>query len=148
MPRFIVQPLQGIGPVQFGMHRADVRAAMNLPVESFQQTGAPAATDAYLESCFQVFYDAADTVEYIELSRGGSITAIYGALDIFVTEAEQVVEQIAQEAAVDETDPELGYSYVFPALELSLWRPVLPEYEQEGRYFATIGVGRPGYYSG
>jgi hypothetical protein len=129
------------------MYQANVWAAMSLPVETFQKTGESTLTDIYLDSCFQVFYDLADTVEYIELSRGGPITAVYNDLDVFATDAEQVVRYIAQHAVFDTTDPELGYSYIFPALELSVWRPLLPEDGLEGCYFATIGIGRPGYYS-
>ena len=46
-------------------------------------------------------------------------------------------------------DPEVGYSYIFPSLELSVWRPPLPNNtsDPDGRCFRTIGVGRKGYYS-
>jgi len=120
---------------------------MELPVESFHKTGESPLVDAYLDSCFQVFYDEAYTVEYIELSRNGPLTAIYNDLDVFATTAEQVVQHIGQHAAFDASDPELGYSYIFPDLDLSVWRPHLPEDGPDGQYFATIGIGKPGYYS-
>ena len=48
----------------------------------------------------------------------------------------------------DADDPELGHSYVCPALDLSLWRPVVPEgpADDEGLTFRSVGVGRLGYY--
>ena len=52
-------------------------------------------------------------------------------------------------AAFDDSHPELGYSYVYPALETALWRPVIPESEDdaEGLTFETVGVGARGYFS-
>ena len=74
------------------------------------------------------------------------MTAIYQDLDVFTTVAEQVVQHITQQASFDADDPELGYSYIFPALDLSLWRPDLPEDNPGSQYFATIGIGKAGYY--
>ena len=73
----------------------------------------------------------------------------YRGTDVFAQPAARLVELVAQDGPYDPDDPELGYSYIFPHLELALWRPVLPEGEEdpEGRYFSTIGVGRPGYFS-
>ena len=71
-PTYDVEPLRGVGPVRLGMTRAESRAAMDLPVESFRKSPNDAAlTDAYLESSFQVFFDGGDRVEFIELSAGG-----------------------------------------------------------------------------
>jgi len=147
MPVYTVQPRQGVDPILFSMRRAEVRAAMNLPVVTFHKTGESPLVDAYLDSCLQVFYDLADRVEYIELSRGGPVTAIYHDLDVFATTADQVVQHIAQHAPFDASDPELGYSYIFPDLDLSVWRQHLPEDGPDGKYFATIGIGKLGYYS-
>jgi hypothetical protein len=147
MPLYTIQPHQGLGPIQFGMRRAEVRTAMQRPVETFYKGGESPLVDAYLDSCLQVFYDEADRVEYIELSSNGPLTAIYNDLDVFATAAEEVVQHITQHAAFDASDPELGYSYIFPDLDLSVWRPHLPEDGPDGQYFATIGIGKPGYYS-
>ena len=48
----------------------------------------------------------------------------------------------------DANDPELGYSYVYPELDLSLRRPVVAEGPEdvEGLTFRSVGVGRIGYY--
>jgi hypothetical protein len=51
---------------------------MQLPAVTFQKAaGDPTLTDAFFDSCLQVFYDAADMVEYIEVSRNGPVVAIY-----------------------------------------------------------------------
>ena len=59
----------------------------------------------------------------------------------------EAVTTVAAHAPFDPDDPELGHSYVFKALDLSLWRPVDDEDEPEGRTFMTVGIGRRGYYS-
>ncbi len=115
----------------------------------FSKDGAAVSTDAFHESAFQVFYDADDRVEYIELSASDRMTALLDGEEVLVVPAEQVVENLAHRTPFDESDPELGYSYVFLELELAFWRPTLPEDENgdDGRTFATVGVGRPGYFS-
>jgi hypothetical protein len=150
MTTYDVVPHQGVGPVRLGMTRAESRAAMGLPVQSLG-TG-QAARDLYLDATFQVSFDEAGRVEYIELSHGGPFIARYDSADVFATDADTLVGLIRRQAAYDEDDPECGYSYIFPALQLSVWRPVMPEDEdededdEEGRRFLTIGIGKPGYY--
>jgi hypothetical protein len=74
---------------------------------------------------------------------------MYKGHDVFETKAQDLVNFISQEAPYDPDDPEIGFSYVFPILELALWRPVKPEDEDdpEGQYFSTIGIGCQGYLS-
>jgi hypothetical protein len=144
-----VVPHEGIGPIVFGMSREQSRAAMGTTPETFRKSGHDATeTDAYHHSAFQVFFDK-DIVEYIELSADESVTATYKGRNVFETKAQELVDLVSREAPYDPEDPELGYSYIFPKLELALWRPLKPESEDdpEGRYFSTIGIGRQGYFS-
>jgi hypothetical protein len=143
-----VIPLKGVSPVLLGMSREESHAAMGVSPKTFRKSSDDASlTDAYDEATFQVFFDEKDAVEYIELSSGGAIPVLYKGLPVFETQADELIEIISQDAPYDENDPELGYSYIFPLLELSLWRPAISEDEEEGRYFSTIGIGRKGYYS-
>lgn len=122
---------------------------MTAPPHTFRKA-ATQRVDAYHNNSFQVFFDEQDTVEYIELSREeSSFVTLYKGRDVFALLAEDLVALIAQDAAFDPNDWELGYSYVFPDLELAVWRPVLPENTDDlnGRSFSTIGVGRLGYFS-
>jgi len=147
---FEVVPLKGVGPVLLKMGREESRAAMGIQPETFRKTVDSAMlTDSYYDSAFQVFFDDRDEVEYIELSSGGPISAIYKGISLFEIAAADLVEFLANDAPYDRNDPELGYSYIFPNLELSLWRPVLPENDEdeEGQYFSTVGIGTKGYYS-
>jgi hypothetical protein len=146
---------------------------MSLPVEAFQKSESAILTDAYLDSSFQVFFDAADRVEFIELSSGGPCVALYREARVLELSADEAIALVAQEAPpVDENGDAM--SVVFPALELSLWRPFAPydagdeifdsdenwesagfepiepppgDSPGEGTTFATVGIGRRGYFS-
>ena len=174
-PTFDVEPLRGVGPVRLGMTRDESRAAMGLPFESFQKSpGDAALTDAYLDSSFQVFFDREDRVDFIELSAGPDCVALYRGTPVLELPAEEAVALLARDAAPDLSEPEDETSVVFPALELSLWRPFAPDDEgddpfdddedwsdsgyepielepeeqgYDGRTYATIGVGKRGYFS-
>lgn len=150
MPVYIVQPFCGVGPVRFGMSPEEVRRSMPEPSTPFRkETTSQHEIDAFHDCAFQVFYGGVKpTVEYIELSRGSVVQPLYRGLDVFATPSEEVVAFIARDGAFDATDWEMPYSYVFRALQLSLWRPVIPDSDSdnEGRYFSTIGIGKPGYY--
>jgi hypothetical protein len=145
-----IAPLKGVGSILLGMRREVSRNAMGTSPKTVRKSSAAESlTDAYNESAFQIFFDAKDAVEYIELSSGGPIPVIYKGIPVFETPADDLIEVISLDAPYDENDPELGYSYVFPLLELSVWRPVIAESrnDEDGRYFSTIGIGRKGYYS-
>lgn len=145
-----VSPHVGVGPIRLGMSRSLVRSLMPGPRKSFRRASSnPHETDAFHGQGFQVFYGGAEpVVEYIELSRDSGFRALYGGMDIFETPADEVVALISSNAPFDPNDEEIGYSYIFPILDLSLWRPTVPDSPEdaEGRQFSTIGVGGKGYY--
>ena len=148
-----VVPHVGVGAVRLGMSRDDSRVAMGLLLQSFNDDVSELANDAYIldegRSGFYVFFDADDRVEYIELS--GVSNAVYKETLIFSTLAEQLTEIISRDADYDPDDPELGYAYTYPQLELALWRSAKPDIDsdniEEGKFFAIIGIGKAGYFS-
>ena len=99
-------------------------------------------TDAYHDSAFQVFFDADDRVEYVELSSDRAFGVLFADARVFSTPARALVQLLEQHAPYDPDEWELGYTYTFPRLELALWRP-----DKSQRNFSTVGVGRPGYFS-
>ena len=140
------------------MSRQEARDALDVPVLSFKKgPSSTSPTNAFLENAFQVFYDEDDCVEFIELSRGGSFTVLYQGTNVFETTAEELLGVVARDTDYDKDRPEQGYSFIFPEVELSLWRQNLledeeddmdgEEYEKPGTYFDTVGVGASGYYS-
>jgi hypothetical protein len=150
MPDYTVQPFVGVGPVLLGMSRDEVRRSMPEPAKPLRkERTSQHETDAFHQSAFQVFYGGDQpTVEYIELSRSSVVRALYRDIDVFATPADEVVAHISRDSEFDQSDAEIPYSYLFRGLQLSLWRPTIPESDTdtEGRYFATIGIGKNGYY--
>jgi hypothetical protein len=136
-------PHKGVDPVLLGMTRAAVRLALGDRFTSFHKTQSSAhPTDAWHAGAFQVFYGgAAPTVEYIELSRDADFSVLIMGRSAFDTLAAELVSLIETVTVSAKSDPEHGSSYIFPELDLSLWRPSLAD-----QRFATIGIGRSGYY--
>jgi len=144
---FHLDPLNGVGPVRLGMGREAVLAALGPPAASFYKgSNSRYATDAWFENDFQVFYKGEEpTVAFIELCNGHNLEAVLFGLSVFTTQVPALISEIARRAKLDETDPELGYTYTFPTLELAFWRP--HNDEEETPYFATVGIGVVGYFS-
>lgn len=147
MQTYELQPLHGIGPIQFGMHRSAVHDLLGKPWKSMTRANAPEPYDCYFFGSFQISYDDNDRVEYIEVSGDQHVGFFYNQMNLFTTEAEQIIELMSQSYALDEHTPEKGYCFIFPDLELSFWRPVSPDYSAEGRFFSSVGLGKPGYYN-
>jgi hypothetical protein len=139
-----IEPHLGIGPVRLAMTRDAARAAMRGLGQSYREDRR-AKRDLFHGNAFQVFYDATDTVEYIQLARSGDIDASFEGQRILDIPADDAVRFVERFAPYSTSNPELGWSYLFPALDLSLWRPVTEG--EEGRTFASVGVGRAGYYA-
>lgn len=148
MKTFHVRPLVGVDEIHFGASRAEVFRALGSCTASFKKSPSSAhPTDAWLNNGFQVFYSGAEpVVEFIELSGGAGFEVMLFGQSVFSTEASLLVSLIKEHALLDSKDPELGCSYIFPSLELSLWRPTIQA--PEGHFFSTVGIGNHGYFSG
>jgi len=148
MLTFTMQPLVGIGPIKLGMTRSEVRdilADLGQPKARLR----PPNTDCYFRSAFQVSYDDDGRVEFIETAASTDFRVLFHGSSLHEMPAEDAVRLVSEFAEYDKDRPEQGYSYIFPALQLSLWRPVLPSDRDdiEGRHFEAIGVGKEGYFS-
>jgi len=143
-----VEPHVGAGPIKLGLSRREVRAVMGAPSRTYSKVPGAPLTDTYFGTDLQVYYDAGDRVECIELNGPGSINPTLRGRTLLFAPAEEVIDWMRGIADFDADDPELGYSYVYPGLDLSLWRPVVPEGPDdiEGLTFRSVGVGRLGYY--
>ena len=154
MTQYSLEPLIGVRPVLLGMTRGESREHMVAKPVSFKK--APRLfpnqpdVDAYHGNAFQLFFDESDRVEYIELSKSPDLGVNYKGTDVFALAADDLVALISRDAPFDSNDRELGYSYTFPLLEMSVWRPTIPEPDDvspEWTTFATVGIGRKGYFS-
>lgn len=95
----------------------------------------------------------------LEPAPGGTLGAIqvcrpyapvrveYRGIDLLRTPAALVVSRLG--ALTELEEDEGGRSYVAPGLLLSLWRPFVEDEdpgEEQGHYFQSVLVARPGYY--
>lgn len=161
MVMYKVEPKIGVGPVKLGMSREEVR---NLMTIDFKENKFYEADDFHKDGSFHVVYDKEQLVEYIAVSHSIEVPIIYRNIDVFNTKALDLVAEIEKEYAYDKNDSELGYSFIFPEIELSLYRPVIPNADvarwqpeqdidwddedyEDFYYFQTIIIGREGYYS-
>src|SRR5262249_18707060 len=141
-----------IGPVRLGASRGEVRTTMGSTPHRFMKTrNAEHPTETWHDNAFQVHYRGSPpTVDFIELANSAAFRVRYKDIDIFGTRASELVARLSAETPYDPNHRELGYSYIFPAIELSLWRQVMPESDDDrvGQFFDAVGLGIAGYFSG
>jgi hypothetical protein len=148
MLTFSIRPLVGMDPIKFGMVRSEVRnilADLGQPKATLR----PPNTDCFFRNAFQVSYGEDGRVEFIETAASTDFRVQFHGCSLHEMPAEDVVRLVLEFAEYDKDYPEQEYSYIFPALQLSLWRPVLPSDPDgsEGRHFVAVGVGKEGYFS-
>jgi hypothetical protein len=137
----------GVGPLRLGARREAVHAALGTPQESFYKTPSSRyPTDAWFQNGLQAFYEGDQpVVAFIELASDSNFEAVLFGLPVFTTPVQVLIAELGRRGKLDETDPELGYSYIFPSLELAFWRP--DNDDNESPYFSTVGIGVSGYFS-
>lgn len=142
MFNFEIIPKSGVGPIWLGMPRREVRAVLGEPQFSRENK------DRFL-SGFHVHYDESQFVEFIELARSEQFTTSFHGKCLHSIPGDEAVVFVSQFGNVDSENSEVGYSFIFPTLEMSLWRSVLPDSsnDEDCKYFEAIGVGRMGYFS-
>lgn len=70
--KLVIHPYKGIGPIEFGMSRQQVRAALGVPVESFMRTEDDVAeTDEFSNLGIFVEYDSEDLCVAVEVTDPG-----------------------------------------------------------------------------
>ena len=145
MHQFEIVPGQGVGPIRFGMTRSEVRNHLGPPEDNED-----AEREWYLED-LAIDFDPSGKVKFIEIAQSENLRGLIGGMSLLDVDADDAITHVSTMAPWDDNDPELGYSYVFPKLQLSLWRPMIPEDDQDaddptGRRFESVGVGADGYF--
>lgn len=149
MREFTIEPLVGVGPITFGMTRNEAKAAL-ARMGQRKAVARSRNTDCYFRNAFQVSYDRDDRVEFIETAQSTAFQVLFHGKTLHDLPAEEAVQFVSQFAKYDRKRPEQGYTYVFPNLQLSLWRAVLPSADGDdsaGRHFEAIGIGKKGYFN-
>lgn len=165
--RFDLQPHIGAGDIKLGMTRAATRNILGIPEYSSKKSimdygdiSIPVpAKDGYFHNGLQITFDDNNTADFIEFygRNAPSIEVYLRDVEIFKTPAQELIRKIfsATGAEYDSADNEIPYSYVFPSIDLAIWRQVIPDQDElseaiphtdEGKYFWTIGIGVKGYY--
>jgi hypothetical protein len=165
--RFDLTPHTGAGDIKLGMSRNAIRNILGAPestteksVLKFEDIAIPTpAKDGYFENELQITFDDNGVADFIEFyGRGAEHTTVYlNGLDIFHIPAPDLIKAISEttKAAFDKDEEEIPYTYVFPDIDLAVWRQVTPEQDEnkhqipesdDGKYFWTIGIGVKGYY--
>ena len=142
MQIFEIVPQVGVGSIALGTSRVEVKQCLGEPdFEDDRRLGSL--------SGFHIYLDDRDTVEFIELYDSPCFEAWYKGEKIHQLLAKAAVSLVQQDDDYDRLDPhDVGYSYIFKKLQLSLWRSVIPECEDdpEGGFFAAVGIGVAGYF--
>lgn len=144
MREFQILPHKGVGPIKLGMTREEVHAIFGEPQFSH------GLREQFLDG-FMVDFSEENRVEFIELAKSQQFRAILEGKCLHEIPAHEVIRHVSKYGEYDRNDPELGYSYVFVDLQLSLWRGVIPTANQEpddsvGRYFEAVGIAEDGYF--
>lgn len=143
IPEFEIEPLVGVRPVLLGMSRAEVMLkAAPLEKEFFKTKQSQYKTSIFYNQSFHVYYSGdSPTVEFIELMNYAGLKVRFKGLSIFETPAEQLIKTISAITPFKADDPGTPESYIFPAIQLSLWKPL-----DTDLVFRTVGIGRQGCY--
>lgn len=163
---FELKPHIGAGELKLGMQREEIHGILGNPEYSTEKSlmeyegfAIPvSAKDGYFKNELQITYDDGGRVNFIEFSgKDSEFVKVYlKDIDVFNTPAQQLIREISNltNSAFDKDD-EIPFFYVFPSIDLAVWRGVIPVGDEhteeipdsdEGKYFWTIGIGIKGYY--
>lgn len=146
-------PVEAAG-IHLGMTRSEARrrcAALGEPAEFRRSREANPSLIVERASGLSIFvyFDDGNAVEAVEFGRPCDDEDIvrYRGLDIFSTPAGELVKRLQNQGRIDIA--EQGCSVTAPDLLLALWRPVVPEGpdDDDGRFFESVLVAHPNYYS-
>jgi len=149
MTEIRVNPLESLNGIMLGWNREELQNKLGVPERTIKNTDYYQINSLH----YSIHFDREEKIEYIELSNPKieSVQILLGSLNIFNSESIKLISSIEEtmNLAYNKEDPEFPYSFIFPEVELSFWRPTLPENEndEEGRYFETVGIGIKGYYT-
>lgn len=144
MQEFQILPHKGVGLIRLGMSRKEVHEIFREPQFSHNKR------EMFLDG-FMVDFNQDEKVEFIELAKSQQFRAIFEGKCLHEIPADEAVAYVSRFGTYDQNDRELGYSYVFIDLQLSLWRGTVPEKDQppddpDGRFFEAVGIAEQGYF--
>lgn len=139
---YAIEPHGGVGPVRFGMSRADVRQAVPAVPTAFGRGPGESPVDAWHDFVLQVFYDEDDRVEYVEVERDERVRGVLYGEAVLALPVDRALAHVCRHGHDQPETAQLPYAHVFGALDLALWRP--HDGEEDTGCFASLGVARRG----
>jgi hypothetical protein len=137
---FVVEPLKGVGPIRFGMHKDEVSRAFTYVYTSFFKVPDSTVRSDHCEVVgLIIHYDDASRVNYIEVheARYATVTLTLLGRDITGVSVRGLVEFLrGRGVKAEKTD----YGYDFPDLGLSTFNNDLLS---EDDPVECLGVGLP-----
>jgi hypothetical protein len=136
---FVVEPLKGVGPIRFGMHKDEVSRAFTYVYSSFFKGPSKVRSDHCEVVGLIIHYDDASRVNYIEVHKAQYATVTLELLgrDITGISVRGLVEFLrGRGVKAERTD----YGYDFPELCLSTFNSDL---RSENDPVECLGVGLP-----
>ncbi|MFJ7969702.1 hypothetical protein [Streptomyces sp. NPDC096324] len=149
---FNLAPPNGVGPLQIGMTRESANAAL----DSLRDLSTVSESDRPGQHVFRPsglmisIHCTRDVLEAIELGRPSTQTdrVVFRGMDVFAIPARELVQRMGEYTSI-EADPDDRASFVASDLLLSFWRPFAADDEpgeEQGYYFSSVLLARPGYY--
>ncbi|MEU4351731.1 hypothetical protein [Streptomyces sp. NPDC023838] len=146
-----VSPPDRVGPVVLGMTIDEAESALH-SIEGFQganESLVPVRGQANYVSGLSIHthldsHRLVNAIEVFKPHHGVSVTL--EGIDLFGASAEIVVERLGRFTEIAEEEE--GCSIIAPSLLVALWRPFVAEseHDEEGYYFQSVLLARPGYY--
>lgn len=148
---FELEPPFGVGPLRLGMTADEARSALRplgrLAPEAHSEFALNLPSGLRFSLGFGAAGPARNRVNAIEIWRPAEHDVVrYRDVDVFATPARTVVERIRRHADLREF--ESGCSYAALDLYLAFWRPFVADDdpdEEQGYFFQSVSVARPGY---
>jgi hypothetical protein len=152
---FDLHPSRAAGPLRIGATGHDtveILKQLGTPLVLCRAAGSPPAWGVHRPSglFISTLFDADDHLEATQFGRPDSTddAVTYDGLDVFTTPAADLITHLRQRTTVHQEQAEDGHVFTAPSLLLSLWQPVTPQAadDQEGLFFQSVLIARPGYY--
>ncbi|MFS0553810.1 hypothetical protein [Brevibacillus sp. 179-C9.3 HS] len=145
MDTLIITPMKGIGKILLGMTKTEVDECLQYYTDKYEITYEknPLCFHAKgaIQSCFQFEYDSDGKVYFIQIASSlkNELNCVFQDWDVFNTKAEELVEKIDKVSTYDRNHRELGWTYYYPGLGLSFWRPnILKESDMQEDWFKEL----------
>lgn len=134
---FIIEPLHGVGPIRFGMHKDEVSRAFTYVYSSFFKVSTSKVRSDDCEAVgLIIHYDADSRVNYIEIYKPkyGMVTLELFGRDITGISVRGAVELLSSHST---THTKNEYGYDFPSLGINIFNNDL---ESEGQPVECFGL--------